>query len=437
MQKYTTIKGLTDQRRLPRIERVKLGLKVKNKKGVLHPFETDYFVIPKELQKLYGEKPKEIDVMLVTNNKDETCPAANTLYGSGVGVKCKGDGVTASQKQPDGTWKQIECPCEQLKKEKGGCNPTGHFMFMLPRYSMGGVFQISTKSINSIIDIRSCMDYIESLLGCSCAMLPFCPDLSAPLRLRRIKTETHHDGKKQIHHTLQLIFQPRNKDGEIMETAELIQFISMIQKRKGAMTLNYFLLPDPEEINPEQDPTKLIEEKGIKDEEDMEEAEVIEGESKTVEEPAKKRKLSEDPKVNKEQRLHLACKELGLDAHKEYKVKSLKDLSEEALDTYLKAIDIEVQEHRGKKYKREQETQTPATEGAGKPKETKPDQKATKEEIPGDVSGCWFLIYAKIKELQLNKSEEVKNIVKEYGSNLTLQQLQEICKDYIYATGGE
>ena len=55
---FTKIKGLSDKRRLPRLGKIRLGVKaISQKSGKEYPKETDYFVCPPEVQAVYGEKP--------------------------------------------------------------------------------------------------------------------------------------------------------------------------------------------------------------------------------------------------------------------------------------------------------------------------------------------------------------------------------------------
>ena len=76
------IEGLSDRRRLPRLGIIRLGLKAKNAKGVEYPKEMDYFVCPPEVQKVYGEKPKELDVMIPCENIESCFPQYYKMYGS-------------------------------------------------------------------------------------------------------------------------------------------------------------------------------------------------------------------------------------------------------------------------------------------------------------------------------------------------------------------
>ena len=57
------IKGLTTDRQemLPRIGKIRLGIKKKHSNGREYPAATDYFVCPPEVQAIYGPEPKESD----------------------------------------------------------------------------------------------------------------------------------------------------------------------------------------------------------------------------------------------------------------------------------------------------------------------------------------------------------------------------------------
>ena len=51
------IKGIPEIVRLPRLGKIRLGIKKKIDAGVSYPSPTDYFVYPNELKKVFGEKP--------------------------------------------------------------------------------------------------------------------------------------------------------------------------------------------------------------------------------------------------------------------------------------------------------------------------------------------------------------------------------------------
>ena len=168
--RFTTIKGLSERRGLPRLGKVRLGIKVKHKQsGNEYPKETDYFVCPEEVRAIYGEQPKELDIMLPINELDVIFPTAYKFYGQSRGLKCTGDGEVAFEIDEEGNSHQKECPCEKLENKK--CKQRADLLVMLPKVSVGGVYQIGTSSYHSIVDINSSLDYVEALIG-RFAMMP-------------------------------------------------------------------------------------------------------------------------------------------------------------------------------------------------------------------------------------------------------------------------
>jgi len=63
------IKGLTQVRRLPRLGKIKMGIKVKTTLGVEYPQKTDYFVVPPEVADVYGDRPKALDIIILSKMK--------------------------------------------------------------------------------------------------------------------------------------------------------------------------------------------------------------------------------------------------------------------------------------------------------------------------------------------------------------------------------
>jgi len=195
-QKFTRIEGLSTIRRLPRLGKIRLGVKkVSAKTGKEYPSETDYFVCPAEIRKVIGDEPKELNIMFPLNDPEALFPQAYKWYGSSKGLKCRGDGISALRlNEETGEMEERTCPCELL--ENGKCKQRASLSFMMPGIKIGGVYQIDLSSYHSIVDINSGFDYAMAMLGGRIAMVPFI--------LRRVPKETHNEGKKQIHYTLQL-----------------------------------------------------------------------------------------------------------------------------------------------------------------------------------------------------------------------------------------
>jgi hypothetical protein len=250
---YSRVKGISERRRLPRLDKIRMGIKKKSEKtGKEYPAETEYFVCPKEVQKVFGEKPTELEIMFPIDNLDVIFPQAYTMYGKTAGVKCKGDGETAMRKNEEsGLWEEVTCPCPYLDKKK--CSLRGHLQFMIPKVNMGGVYQLDTGSYNSTVDVNSGLDYIAELVG-RFNMIP--------LVLKRIPRETHAEGSKQTHYTLMV---------ELRATLEEINMIKenpdrIFQRKDDALTpvmgltaKAQYSLPQPEEINPALDPGGVTE----------------------------------------------------------------------------------------------------------------------------------------------------------------------------------
>ena len=228
----TSIKSLEAQFRLPRLGKIHLGVTLKTEKGVEYPKETDYFVCPLEVIKVYGEQPKELDILFPVEDVGIVSPYALEWYGQNK-LKCRGDfGVNGASRRDDkGGWFDIDCPCEHLDKE---CKQHMHLRVMLPKVNVGGIYQIDTISKNSIVDVISALTYIKLLIG----RIAF-----VPLKLVRHEMLITYNGKATKHWPLKII-----SEFPIERVREL--------KEENDKVLGYckYSLPPPtfEEINIEE-----------------------------------------------------------------------------------------------------------------------------------------------------------------------------------------
>ncbi len=239
---FTRVKDLSDRRRLPRINKIRLGVKgISKKTGREYPIETPYFVVPPEVSKVYGDKPTELDVMVPINSLDACFPTRLIWFGASKGIKCIGDAERAMRiEEPDGTrYKEMmerECPCDLLdnKDTKLKCSKRASLFIILPKVNVGGVFQIDLSSYNSIVDINSGLSYVEALVG-RFAMVP--------LVLKRTPRETHYEGRKAIHYTLQLFLDATD-----------VNFINSLRESTSRILAGpRYALPAPEIVNPALD----------------------------------------------------------------------------------------------------------------------------------------------------------------------------------------
>jgi len=224
------IKNLSNVRRLPRLGRISLGVKkISEKSGKEYPVEVEHFVVPEKVAKIFGENPRELRIMFPVENEEIFFQQWYKRYTVNL-LQCKGDGERAfTWDENSGGMKEIPCPCEMLEKRK--CARIGILQFLLPEVEGAGVWQITTGSKNSIIDVNSGITYVRSICG-RIRMIP--------LILRRIQIETQRieDGKpkKTKHYTLQLD----------------LQNISLRQLQQAAQVKpEMILLPPPDESKDE------------------------------------------------------------------------------------------------------------------------------------------------------------------------------------------
>lgn len=218
MKYPTKIKGLSERRRLIPKGKIRLGIKMKNAKGTEYPKETEYFAcheVP-EVEKIYGEKPTELVIMFPSDNEDIIFPQAYECYGRNSGLKCIGDGETATRFDENREYTEIECktPNECKFGKENSCSIKGHLKFFIPKVGPG-LYQIDVGSINSIIDINSGLDWARMITGSNFAMKPFI--------LRRVPKASHKNGKKQTHYTLQLELSANTFTPRFLQQPEVIE----------------------------------------------------------------------------------------------------------------------------------------------------------------------------------------------------------------------
>jgi len=178
---FNSIEGVSDAIRLPRIGKIHLGIKKKNSKGVEYPVQTDYFVVtpsdttPENAAKLfkevYGERPKELNIMFPLNDRESFFPQAYKRY-SAAGLMCKGNGHIAIE-NVEGKLTERNCDpefCEYF--QKGHCKLRAHLQVILPDIPGLGVWQIDTGSFNSVRNINSAIAFVQALTGGRISMIP-------------------------------------------------------------------------------------------------------------------------------------------------------------------------------------------------------------------------------------------------------------------------
>ena len=203
MRKFTRIKGpqsVSQIRRLPRLGKIRLGVVVKTSSGVEYPREVDYFVCPAEVQAVYGEKPKALDIMFPVENEELLFPQFLGAYGSSHKLLCHGDGETADRwNKETKAWEERACPCEWLDVKSKKCAKRANLMVILPKINLGGIYQIDSGSFNSIVNINSYFEYLQFLVG-RISWIPI-------KLIREPQQIMDPEGKQTTHYPIKVIFE--------------------------------------------------------------------------------------------------------------------------------------------------------------------------------------------------------------------------------------
>lgn len=182
--RMSPIKGLSETYRLPRLGKLHLGIKKIAKSGAEYPAATDYFVFPAEfadiVKKVYGTtQPKSLAILFPVEEEDTFASQYYRAYSRSRGLICRGDGETATAvvdtvsgeiawDKPDAkpVHKDVpcrgrDCPFYQQKR----CHEQMCLQFMLPDFPGLGVWQVDTRSINSILNINSNLAMVRAVAG--------------------------------------------------------------------------------------------------------------------------------------------------------------------------------------------------------------------------------------------------------------------------------
>jgi len=200
------IKGLSDQVRLPRLGKIRLGIKVEGGKNP-YPQPVNYFVCPDSVKSVFGDKPKELRILFPTEDPTKWASQFYRGYSKSRGLICKGDGeratalidedtgALADKDSRNTTLKEIECDPEHCPEYGKRCRRVMNLQFLLPDIPGLGVWQLDTSSYWSIININSGIKLVTALCG-RISMIP--------LILRLVPQEAHPNGFKKTVYVLSL-----------------------------------------------------------------------------------------------------------------------------------------------------------------------------------------------------------------------------------------
>lgn len=178
--RYTTIPE-TKNIKLPIGDKIRLGIRKTNEKGIEYPVETHFFVCPKAVKDIFGDEPIELRVYFPSSIREEIFPQNYEKYGSNNALQCWGDGEKSGQRlnQENGKWEDVKCPCEHYnvkynpKTKVGGCVKAGYLKFMIPSVTIGTFFQCRVGGTVSIEECNSAFKLADGTTGGHWAMIPF------------------------------------------------------------------------------------------------------------------------------------------------------------------------------------------------------------------------------------------------------------------------
>ena len=229
------IKGISDKVRFPRLGKIKIG--EKTEKG--YPRSLDYFLCPDEVKKVYGDEPKELDILFPVDSLDAIFPQYLKWYGKGSGLKCWGDGETAHRfNKETNDIEEIECLFEECPEyESKNCKKLANLNFMLPKVQGLGIYQLATSSMNSILNINSTLALISGITGGKISMIPF--------KLVVSREEAQVEGKKLTISVLNLRCEQFNLQKVLDKGAPRIGLMASIPAAEKPQTEEIIALSQP------------------------------------------------------------------------------------------------------------------------------------------------------------------------------------------------
>lgn len=240
-RKYSSIVGLSDTVRIPRLGRIRLGhLNHNTLTQKTYPQEDAYFHVPPEVAEVYGHAPTELDIMFPVNDRAVIFPQALEYYGGSKRLLCTGNGKEARRwNQEKLDYLPCACPCPFYEN---GCSERGHLMVILPKVkNQGGVYQIDTGSIQSITAVNSTLNILAPEKEPDNGLLGYFA--MTPMKLRRVTRDIYPDGKHKISYPLQISLTADDAD------------IERLRARKDDVLAKTrcWIVEEPEQLNPATD----------------------------------------------------------------------------------------------------------------------------------------------------------------------------------------
>ncbi|MBM3143333.1 MAG: hypothetical protein FJ005_09915, partial [Chloroflexi bacterium] len=162
------IKGISEIAMLPRLGKIRLGVKKEGPDGSIYPVPTDHFICPIEVKKVFGEKPKKLRIMFPTEDKEQWASQYYRRYSRSLNLLCRGDGETAVDFSQPSVFnrKQIVCnPPSCPYYRSGDCRRVMNLQFLLPDCPGFGVYQLDTSCCRSMSNVNSIVEFTRAICG--------------------------------------------------------------------------------------------------------------------------------------------------------------------------------------------------------------------------------------------------------------------------------
>ena len=202
------IKGISEIVRLPKLGKIRLGIKKEGSDESIYPEPTDYFVCPDEVKKVFGEKPKQLSIMFPTENSKQWASQYLRRYSAARNLICRGDGEVAIARvynSPGDTgsgryfsWELKEIVCNPRNcpyYQADDCRRVMNLQFLLPDCPGFGVYQLDTSSYHSMTKVNSMLTFLRGI--CSRVSM-------IPLTLELIPEDVHPEGWLKTAYVLRL-----------------------------------------------------------------------------------------------------------------------------------------------------------------------------------------------------------------------------------------
>lgn len=202
------IKGISEIVRLPRLGKIRLGIKKETEGGTPYPSATDYFVCPEDVTKVFGDKPRELRIMFPTDDESQWASQFLKCYSATRSLVCRGDGEIAvaridvrtgeiaTRDAVDTELREVPCnPVQCTHYQRGQCKRVMNLQFLLPDCPGFGVYQLDTSSFYSIVNVNSSLDLIRGICG-RLSMIP--------LSLKLVEQGVQPEGKRKAVRVLRL-----------------------------------------------------------------------------------------------------------------------------------------------------------------------------------------------------------------------------------------